>query len=320
MKKHTLGLIGPGSFGSFLLRAYSQLPEIKIKAVSGKNEEKLKKISQKFKIEKYYLDYQKLLEDKEIEIVVIATPPYLHSQMIIKAAYAKKNILAEKPLCLDLKEADKIKKAISKNKVKFMIDYLMRYNPLYQKAKEMIENKTLGRLKRVVFENYAKDLPKNHWFWDERKSGGIFVEHGVHFFDIYNFISSQKPLWIWATKKAKEVFSFLEYPSFSLSFYHAFYLKKELERTESRLVFENGYLTLSGWIPTKMEIKEKKIDLGKKEKVYQKACQDVLLDLVQSIENEKHKVKAGLEEAIEGLNLALLAKKSSLKKEVLKVE
>ena len=45
----------------------------------------------------------------------------------------------------------------------------------------------LGEVLHGSFENYASDenLPAEHWFWDRAKSGGIFVEHGVHFFDLF---------------------------------------------------------------------------------------------------------------------------------------
>ena len=51
----------------------------------------------------------------------------------------------------------------------------------------MIERRLLGELLHGYFENYASDenLPAEHWFWDRAKSGGIFVEHGVHFFDMF---------------------------------------------------------------------------------------------------------------------------------------
>lgn len=316
MKKFKLGLIGAGHFGSFLIEGYQKLKEVKIIALCDRDEKKLKKITSLHGIKKYYLDYLKMLQDPEIEIVVIATPPFLHTQMAISAASFKKHLLLEKPLALSLKEGERIKKAVLKNKVKFNIDYVMRYNPLYQKAKEIIEKEILGKLSRIFFENYASYelLPPSHWFWDEKKSGGIFVEHGIHFFDIFNWLIGQRPKKIWAHQIDKNrVFSLIFYPDVSLSFYHAFDLPKyENEKTLAHFAFEKGYLTLSGWIPTKLEIEGKEtIDLGQKEKVYEKATQMALLDLIEAIQNPSHKMKVSLEDALESLKLALLSQKSA---------
>ena len=70
------------------------------------------------------------------------------------------------------------------------INYVMRYDPLYQIVEQVALGGVLGRLTHVEFQNYASDegLDDGHWFWDRQQSGGIFVEHGVHFFDIIGAI------------------------------------------------------------------------------------------------------------------------------------
>ena len=64
---------------------------------------------------------------------------------------------------------------------------MQRYNPLFSQIKELVDSKLLGDVLHGTFENYASDegLGPDHWFWDRIKSGGIFVEHGVHFFDMF---------------------------------------------------------------------------------------------------------------------------------------
>ena len=64
---------------------------------------------------------------------------------------------------------------------------MQRYNPLFDQVARLVESRVLGEVLHGSFENYASDenLPADHWFWDRTKSGGIFVEHGVHFFDLF---------------------------------------------------------------------------------------------------------------------------------------
>src|SRR4029078_8113218 len=78
--------------------------------------------------------------------------------------------------------------AIARRQDRLLVSNLMqRYNPLFAMVGQLIEKRLLGELLHGYFENYASDehLPAEHWFWDREKSGGIFVEHGVHFFDLF---------------------------------------------------------------------------------------------------------------------------------------
>jgi predicted dehydrogenase len=64
---------------------------------------------------------------------------------------------------------------------------MQRYNPLFGKVSRLVQSRVLGEVLHGSFENYGSDenLPVDHWFWDRSKSGGIFIEHGVHFFDLF---------------------------------------------------------------------------------------------------------------------------------------
>src|ERR1044072_4812493 len=64
---------------------------------------------------------------------------------------------------------------------------MQRYNPLFDSIGQLIESRVLGEVLHGFFENYAsdEDLPAGHWFWDRARCGVIFVEHGVHFFDLF---------------------------------------------------------------------------------------------------------------------------------------
>src|SRR4029078_9922985 len=78
--------------------------------------------------------------------------------------------------------------AIARRQDRLLVSNLMqRYNPLFAMVGQLIEGRLLGQLLHGYFENYASDenLPAEHWFWDREKSGGIFLENGVHFFDLF---------------------------------------------------------------------------------------------------------------------------------------
>ena len=88
---------------------------------------------------------------------------------------------------MTLEQADAMIALARKRELLLAVNLMQRYNPLFEAVKRLIESQILGELLHGYFENYASDenLPPDHWFWDRAKSGGIFIEHGVHFFDMF---------------------------------------------------------------------------------------------------------------------------------------
>ena len=141
----------------------------------------------------------------------------------------------------------------------------MRYDPLYQTVLAIARNGWLGPLTHVGFENYASDegLDDDHWFWDPVASGGIFVEHGVHFFDIIGAIAGAPArnvlgrTWVRGDGTGKEdrVQALVTYENgVEASFYHAFNRPGALEKQTAHFAFERGHVTLNGWIPTSLTL------------------------------------------------------------------
>src|SRR5262249_53378397 len=130
-------------------------------------------------------------------------------------------------------------------------------------VRQLIEDGPLGGLLHGYFENYASDenLPTCHWFWDRTKSGGIFVEHGVHFFDLVaGWLGPGEVAAAQANRRPSDdcedqVQCTVRYAGGVLfNFYHGFHQTGRLDRQELRLVFERGDLTLQGWVPTSARI------------------------------------------------------------------
>ena len=126
-----------------------------------------------------------------------------------------------------------------------------------------MRSKVLGEVLHGFFENYASDesLLADHWFWDRSKSGGIFVEHGVHFFDLFagwlglgRVEAAQVGVGPVPTIE-EHVHCTLRYGETALvNFYHGFHQAGRMDRQELRLVFERGDVTLHEWVPTRGRI------------------------------------------------------------------
>ena len=258
-----IGIIGAGGFAVFAATAFLKLKDIKIAAISDIDEQAGQTLAAELNA-KFYSDYRELLTDIRIDLVYIATPPFLHFEISKKALLAGKHVICEKPAGLKTSEAEELKILAATLKLLYVVNLIQRYNPLYKVVKSIIQEKILGNFLHGFFENYASDenLNEEHWFWDETKSGGIFIEHGVHFFDMFSgWLGNGKvinALQIQRENDKAVIFdraqATVSYEGGIVNFYHGFDQPKILDRQEMRLEFERGDITLYGWIPVGMKL------------------------------------------------------------------
>lgn len=258
-----IGIVGAGGFAGFAVKNFLQLPGVKIIAVTDINTEAAEKIATENDAS-VYTDLETLLEDENIDLVYIATPPFLHYQQSKMALKAGKHVICEKPAALKTSEAEELRQLAASHQLLYTVNLMQRYNPLYDVVDKIVKEKSLGNFLHGFFENYASDetLGIDHWFWDKEKSGGIFIEHGVHFFDMFsgwlgagtvvNAIQMQAP-----ESKGKmidRVQATVLYKEGTVNFYHGFDQPDMLDRQEMRLQFERGEITLYEWVPVKMKL------------------------------------------------------------------
>ena len=213
---------------------------------------------------KPYLDFESLLHDKNVDLVYIASPPYLHYSQSKAALLAGKHVICEKPAALKTSEAEDLVSIAHSHNLLYVVNLMQRYNPLCTLVGTILKENMLGEFLHGFFENYASDekLVPEHWFWETEKSGGIFIEHGVHFFDLFSGWLGKGELihaaqWQRPNMPAKlieRVQATVNYAKGPVTFYHGFDQPKVLDRQELRLQFEKGDLTLYEWIPVKIRI------------------------------------------------------------------
>ncbi|MGH2574284.1 MAG: Gfo/Idh/MocA family protein [Ignavibacteria bacterium] len=261
MESIKLGVIGFGSFAMFAVQEYMQIPSIKLSGLSGTHREEAIRAAERFGL-KGVEDISKMLSRKDIDIVYIATPPFLHYENAAEALKAGKHVIVEKPFALNLEQADEMINLSKEKGLVVTANLIQRYNPLYDKIKKLINLRVLGELLHCFFENYASDenLHPEHWFWDKKKSGGIFVEHGVHFFDLFEGLlgkgkmeSAQATLRP-GTQIEDQVQCSVRYGDVIANFYHGFTQATRMDRQEIRLIFEKGDVSIYDWIPSWLRI------------------------------------------------------------------
>ena len=130
----------------------------------------------------------------DIDIVSIVTPPSFHAEMAMEAMKAGKYVLLEKPVAITDEDALLISKIQEETGMVIAVDHMLRYDPIIRVLSDLSQREIFGPLRHAEVSNYAQDnsLSPEHWFWDEAMSGGIMIEHGVHFFDLINAMTTQK--------------------------------------------------------------------------------------------------------------------------------
>ena len=258
-----IGIIGAGGFAGFAATAFLQIPGVQIIAIADTNEAIAENMAKQLNAQAY-TDITKFLSNDEIDLVYIATPPFLHYSQSKLSLLAGKHVICEKPAALKTSEAEELQSLALAIDRLYVVNLMQRYNPLYTIVKNIIQQKLFGVFLHGFFENYASDenLNANHWFWDENKSGGIFIEHGVHFFDMFSgWLGEGKVVSALqlqrhhsANKIIDRVQATVLYNKGIVNFYHGFDQPIILDRQEMRLQFEKGEITLYGWVPVKMKL------------------------------------------------------------------
>lgn len=202
MEKLVVGVIGLGMGALHLKGAIEFGAEIAL--ICDTDPEILKKVGEEQNIpeEKFTKDWHDIVNNKEINTVIIATPDQQHREQIEALLEAGKNIMCEKPLALTREDINAIVKAVNAHpECKFMIGQICRFTPSFVKAKELIDAGRLGELYFVESE-YAHDYQSmfeknpNNWRGDPVRHG--VVGGGCHAVDLLRWLTGKDPSEVFA--------------------------------------------------------------------------------------------------------------------------
>ena len=145
------GIIGCGSISAAHARGYQGLDNVEIVAIADPVREALDLFGKQFGIQKHYLDARQMLDEEDLDIVSIGTWHKLHAPMTIAAcARRPKAILCEKPMGTNLGECDEMIIAARRNEVKLAIAHQRRFNPAWNRARELILEGAIGEPRQVT--------------------------------------------------------------------------------------------------------------------------------------------------------------------------
>ena len=146
MGQNYLAVIGVGYWGKNLVRNFAELKVLR--SICDTSAELLKQCQAQYQISTC-LDFNEPLNDPDVKAVAIATPAASHYKIAKAALLAGKDIFVEKPLALDLKEAEELINIARQRQRVVMVDHILRYHPAIVKLKDLIDKGVLGKLQYI---------------------------------------------------------------------------------------------------------------------------------------------------------------------------
>lgn len=159
-------------------------------AVASRNEKKAREFADKYGVNKYYGNYEALIEDPEVDAVYIGTPHPMHAEWAARAAEKGKHILCEKPLTLNYKEAEEVIDCAKMNNVVLMEAFHYRCHPQTRKILELIRNGVIGEVRMIQASfSFNGDFPPTHRILNHDLGGGGILDVGCYVVSICRLLA-----------------------------------------------------------------------------------------------------------------------------------
>jgi predicted dehydrogenase len=196
-----MGVIGAGLWGSNHAHTFKVLPDTELVGVCDVDEARARKMKENFGAAHALTDYKALLARDDIDAVSIATPDFTHTPIILAALKAGKHVLSEKPLATTVKEAEEIAAAAAAvPKVKLMIDFHNRVNPILAQVRDMVQAGEIGFAKHGMARlSNTTFVPFEMLSWAAKSSALWFL--GSHLVDVLRFILNDEVARVYAVTR-----------------------------------------------------------------------------------------------------------------------
>jgi len=136
-------------------------------------------------------DYQRVLNDPSIDLVIICTPHFQHASMALEAVNAGKHVLVEKPMATKLEEIGPLVDAVRRKGITFTVGFNRRYSFLAQKARQLLAGRKYPLL--LVYR-MVDEIWRHPWALDPEIGGGRIISEAVHLFDFCAYMVGAEPV------------------------------------------------------------------------------------------------------------------------------
>src|SRR4051795_12723299 len=182
-----IGLIGTGFARKVQIPGFRSCEGAEIVSIASGRLENARSTAEEFGVEHFAADWRETVSHPDVDLVCITTPPVLHREMTLLAIEHRKHILCEKPMAMNVAEAQEMADAAKNADVIAMIDHELRFLPGRQKAYSMLREGVIGKVRHAKYNFRAAyrgnpDLPWN-WWSDIEQGGGALGAIDSHVVD-----------------------------------------------------------------------------------------------------------------------------------------
>jgi predicted dehydrogenase len=190
MSQYRVGVSGCGRISRFHVNGYLKVPQTSVVAGAEPELSIRQNFGQEFGVTALYADYREMLAQEQLDIVSICTWPPLHAEMVIAAAAAgARGIICEKPMAVNLQEADAMLDACERSGTLLLVSHQRRFHPCYRAARDLVAAGEIGELIRA------------HGI-----CMGDLLTDGTHNIDLLRFYAGDVPIkWVFGQIDASEV-------------------------------------------------------------------------------------------------------------------
>lgn len=187
-----IGFIGTGFARSVQMPAFLACDGARLVSVASGSIENAEAAAARFNLEHFTADWRETVSHPDVDLVCITTPPNLHKEMVLAAIAEGKHVLAEKPMAMNVVEAEEMTQAAEKAGVLALIDHELRFQPGRQKAWSMIREGAIGKVRHAKYNFRAphRGDPTVAWNWwsDIAAGGGALGAINSHIIDSFNWL------------------------------------------------------------------------------------------------------------------------------------
>ena len=181
-----IAVIGTGYWGKNHVRTYSELADegiIDNVKICDLDEKRARELGKSFNIE-YLTDYKELINDPNIDAVSIVTPSSTHYNLAKEFMEAGKDVLVEKPMTMDSKEAEKLVNISNKTDRILMVGHIFRHHPAVKELKQRIDRGEFGNIQLISSNRLSFGAP--------RKDMGVIYALGIHEVDMFCYLMGRE--------------------------------------------------------------------------------------------------------------------------------
>lgn len=191
-RKYNVTLIGCGNIGSAHMDDIYNKNNITLQCVCDTNEERARAFYDKYHAECYETDWEKAVSSENTDIVIIATYPSSHLEILKECIKHGKHVICEKPITPDLRSGREFVRTVKENpQCKVLIGYILRHNKTYRKVAQMIQSGAIGK---PIIMRMAQNHHTMNW---ERYLQLIcetspIIDCGIHYLDVMQWFTGSK--------------------------------------------------------------------------------------------------------------------------------